>query len=281
VWASASAETTVHNETLKLPGLSRPAKVSFTAEGYASIDAATDNDLFVAQGYATARLRLTQMDLERRVGEGRLSELNGAAGLATDKFELRLGLLRTAQWAATPRDSVAGQALLAYAKGVNAWLSQVKASGKWPAIYGLTGVHPGAWTPVDSLVVQEVLTQQLNFSTNPLDYALLQKSLGPELTMSWFPLHAVTPQQPYDLGPYKALPPAPMATPNANAARSLSGTPVTSTAVTPDEGVLPDAARHLHFDSNAWAANRPTGSRSPCGRRATRSRAAACRACPR
>lgn len=266
VWASAAAPTAVRDESLELPGLSRPAKVSFTAEGYTSVEAATDGDLFLAQGYVTARMRLMQMDLQRRLGKGRLSELTGAAGLASDKFELRLGLLRTAQakWAATPRDSEAGRALTAYARGVNAWLGRVRASGEWPAIYGLTGVRPEAWTPVDSLVVQEVLTQQLNFTTTQLDYALLRRSLGPELTMSWFPVHAVTPQQPYDPGPYKALPPAPLPVRNANAAGSAAAAPGPRAApdgqvprAAPDEGVLPDSARHLRFDSNAWAMNGP------------------------
>jgi penicillin amidase len=59
------------------------------------------------------------MDLERRLGEGQLAQLGGPSDLASDEFELRLGLLRTAQneWAQTT--GTARQALLAYAQGVN------------------------------------------------------------------------------------------------------------------------------------------------------------------
>ena len=68
------------------------------------------------------------MDLERRLGEGRLAQLAGPAAVGSDKFELRLGLLRTAQqeWAATPRSSPAARALLAYTRGVNDDLAQVR-----------------------------------------------------------------------------------------------------------------------------------------------------------
>ena len=57
-----------------------------------------------------ASFRLTEMDLDRRLGEGALAQLGGASDVASDEFELRLGLLRTAQeeWAQTPRSSPAG-----------------------------------------------------------------------------------------------------------------------------------------------------------------------------
>ena len=154
-----------------------------------------------------ARFRLSEMDSERRLGEGRLAQLAGPSELASDRFELRLGLLRTAQreWAATPRSSPAGQALLSYAQGINDDIAQVRAQGDWPAEFSLTRVYPSAWTPVDSLVVQGVLTQELDFTTTPLDYALLEKSLGRARTMAWFPVNPPNQQSPFDPGPYRDL----------------------------------------------------------------------------
>ena len=132
------------------------------------------------------------MDEERRLGEGRLAQLVGPSRLASDKFELRLGVLRTAQqeWAEMPKTSPAAQALLAYAQGVNDDIAQVRASGQWPAAFTLAGVYPAPWTPVDSLVIQGELTQELDFTTTPLDYALLERSLGAARTMAWFPIIA-------------------------------------------------------------------------------------------
>ena len=108
-WASAAGGQPVRSQTLALPGLSHPVSVAFTSHGVASIRAASDRDAFLALGYLHARFRLTEMDLERRLGEGRIAQLAGPAGLSSDKFELRLGLLRTAQaeWAATPPASPA------------------------------------------------------------------------------------------------------------------------------------------------------------------------------
>ena len=63
-------------------------------------------------------------------------------------------------------------------------------------------MYPGPWTPVDSLVIQGELTQELDFTTTPLDYALLERSLGAARTMAWFPVIATNAQTPYDPGPY-------------------------------------------------------------------------------
>jgi penicillin G amidase len=212
-WASAVGGQPIHSQALSLPGLAHPASVAFTSHGVASIRAADSGDAFLALGYLHARFRLTEMDLQRRLGEGRIAQLAGPAGLSSDRFELRLGLLRTAQaeWAATGRTSPAGRALLAYSRGVNDYLVQVRRNGDWPSIYSLASVYPASWTPVDSLVLQGVLTQQLDYTTTPLDYALLERSLGRAHTMAWFPVLPPGPQHPYDPGPYRRRGTAPIA----------------------------------------------------------------------
>jgi penicillin G amidase len=277
-WTSAAGAQPVHSATLSLPGLAPPVTVAFTSHGVASIRAAGDDDAFLALGYLHARFRLTEMDLERRLGEGRVAQLAGPAGVSSDKFELRLGLLRTAQaeWAATPRTSPAGQALIAYSRGVNDYLAQARRTGQWPSIYGLTGVYPGPWTPVDSLVLQGVLTQQLDYTTTPLDYAILERTLGPAHTMAWFPILAPGPGSPYDPGPYRYRGLAPIApqtgevpTPAAAAAsKGPAAGPGSGSGVTAQEATaaaailaqadaLPSGLIHQYPDSNAWAANGP------------------------
>ena len=212
VWGSAPGAQPPASQTLTLAGLSHPVRIWFTGDGVPSIHAASVSDAFLALGYLHARFRLAQMDLQRRLGEGRLAQLAGPAAVSSDEFELRLGLLRTArqEWAQTPRTSPAGQALLAYARGVNDFLAQARVSGQWPALFTLTGTYPASWTPVDSLAIQGVLTQQLDFTTAPLDYALLERTLGPARTMAWFPVQAPGPEYPYDPGPYRKLPLAPL-----------------------------------------------------------------------
>jgi penicillin amidase len=265
VWTSTGSGKPVHSETLAISGLSQPVTVTFTQQyGIASIAASTDHDLFEALGYVHARFRLTEMDEERRLGEGRLAQLAGATDLSSDEFELRLGLLRTAQteWAQMPKNSVPAQGLTAYAQGVNDDIAQVRASGQWPATFSLAGVYPGPWTPVDSLVIQGELTQELDFTTTPLDYALLERSLGVRHTMDWFPVIAKNAQTPYDPGPYTnadltPLPPGAAASAplTLTAAKAPTGTVTAGSAASVSDPLKNTV--HRYPDSNAWAANGP------------------------
>ena len=217
-WTSASGGQPASSQTLHVPGLTAPVSVSFSSQGLASIDAANTHDLFVALGYVHAKFRLSEMDLERRLGEGRLAQLAGPSDLSSDEFELRLGLLRTAQneWARTTGQARA--ALLAYAQGVNDDIAAVRAAGDWPAVFTLTGSYPAPWTPVDSLVIQGVLTQELDYTTGPLDEAVLARTLGAARTTDWFPVLAKNAQTPYDPGPYVKAPLTPVAPDAASSA---------------------------------------------------------------
>jgi penicillin amidase len=284
VWTSASGGQPVSTQRLTVPGLASPATVSFSAQGVASISAGSTHDLFLALGYVLAKFRLTELDAERRLGEGRLAQLGGAGDLVSDEFELRLGLLRTAQneWAQTT--GAARAALLAYAQGVNDDIAAVRAAGDWPALFALTGQYPRPWTPVDSLVVQGVLTQELDYTTGPLDYALLSKSLGAARAADWFPVLAKNAQAPYDPGPYVKAPltqvapdmassvpqagPAttvtqvPQVTPAASGGASTrsADSPAVTEAVASVLDQLSQLRRnqiHRYPDSNAWAANGP------------------------
>jgi penicillin amidase len=288
-WTSAAGGQLPRSGGLEVPGLAHPVSVTYTAQGVASIRASSEHDVFLALGYVHARFRLAEMDEERRLGEGRLAQLAGPSELASDEFELRLGLLRTAQeeWARTPRSSPAGQAVLAYTQGVNARLAQVRADGDWPAAFSLARVYPAPWTPVDSLVIQGVLTQELDFTTTPLDYSLLEKSLGPTRTMAWFPVNPPNTQNPYDPGPYRDLGLTPI-TPDAASTAGTAGAGAAADASRGAEGAAPGVASHagprsaqseavataagallaqisrlpagrVHRDpdSNAWAANGP------------------------
>ncbi|GAC1472771.1 MAG: penicillin acylase family protein [Candidatus Dormibacteraceae bacterium] len=203
-----SLDAAVRNENLSLAALDRPVKVTLEADGTSHIVAKTDHDLFLATGYVHARFRLFQMDLLRRQGEGRLSEAVGKAALESDRFELQLGLLRTAEaeWNALPADHRVRKALIAYSQGVNDRIAQVEADHQLPVMFTLLGYHPRPWTPIDSLVIKGDMTQTLNFTDTPLVMALLQKSLGPDLAAQWFPILPPNTQSPYDPGPYATQP---------------------------------------------------------------------------
>ena len=255
VWTSAAGGVLPRSQSLDIPGIQHPVTVSFTTRGVPSIRGADATDLYLAQGYLEASFRLAEMDLQRRLGEGGVAQLAGASGVASDKFELQLGLLRTAEqeWARTPHSSPAGQELLAYSRGVNDYIARARGGNDWPALFTLTGVYPTTWTPVDSLVIQEVLTQELDFTTTPLDLALLERSLGAAKTMAWFPVDALNSQEPYDPGPYRYSGVTPIAADAASSAGAVvdaatggnadrEGGPASSGTVAVGDGAAGNAA---------------------------------------
>ncbi len=202
-WTMA-ADAQVTDRTMRLDGLQRPVKVVLEQDGTAHVTALTDHDLFLAMGYVHARFRLFQMDLMRRQAAGRLSEIVGKAALDTDRFELELGLLQTAQteWSQLQPGDPSRDAILAYAQGVNDRIDEAIATHQLDAMFTLLGYLPKHWTPIDSLLVKGDMTQTLNFTDTPLVMALLNRQLGADLTSEWFPILPPNMQAPYDPGPY-------------------------------------------------------------------------------
>src|SRR5580698_10766144 len=82
---------------LHLAGLSAPVTVRRDAHGVPHIEAATQTDLFVAQGYVTAQDRLWQMDMSRRAANGDLAEILGPSLVQNDKTQRVLQIRLTAQ----------------------------------------------------------------------------------------------------------------------------------------------------------------------------------------
>ncbi len=280
VWTMAQGARTPRTETLNLPGLNHPVQIIFDARGTAYIKARTDHDLFLALGFLHAKSRLFQMDLMRRQGEGLLSQVVGPAALSSDKFELQLGLLRTARtnWLLMRRGNPARQALLAYSQGVNDVIRQDEAQGTLPVMFKLLGYRPAPWTPIDTLVIQGDMTQDLDYTTAPIEYQLLSQSLGASRTMAWFPIGEPNVQHPYDLGPYRKEALAPIesqtmtqvpfalaggiptgALPQSIGGNSAQSLPTgTSSAnaravALSDLASLTNAFHHSFSDSNNWA----------------------------
>ena len=184
IWTAANTAKPGPRETLHFRDLHAPVTVIFEANGTPHIRASTDDDLFWTIGYLQARFRLTQMDLIRRQGEGRLSEILGPEALSSDEFQVMLGLDRAAQrdWQALPAN--VHQVLAIYTQGVNALIQEEEQNNSLLFLFKLLNYRPQPWTPIDSLVIQGELTQTGAFSTIPLNYALMVKALGYQRTFS-------------------------------------------------------------------------------------------------
>src|ERR1017187_7115496 len=77
--------------SIAAPGISSKVRVVRDGQGVPTIEAATLEDLFFAQGYVTAQDRLWQMDIVRRAAAGELSEVIGEATVKMDREQRILG----------------------------------------------------------------------------------------------------------------------------------------------------------------------------------------------
>src|SRR5215470_8848627 len=81
--------------TLQIKGLKDRVTIRRDERGIPYIEAKNNDDLYFAQGYATATDRLWQMDLFRRTARGELSEVLGAgpnnAAIDQDKLHRVFG----------------------------------------------------------------------------------------------------------------------------------------------------------------------------------------------
>jgi len=150
---------------LTVPGLKEPVDVYRDTNGIPHIYAQNSYDLFFAQGYVQAQDRFWQMDFERHIGKGRLSELFGESQVDTDLFLRTLGWERVAEqeWASTTPD--AALALQSFTDGVNAYLADHHGSslGLEYAVLKLNNrsYQPASWSPIDSLVWAKVMAWDL------------------------------------------------------------------------------------------------------------------------
>jgi penicillin amidase len=168
--------------TLTVKGLSAAVKVTRDGHGVPAIEAATLEDLFLAQGYVTAQDRLWQMDVMRRFAGGELSEILGPDTLKIDREHRILGLRAAARKSlqgASPRDR---SYFDAYARGVNAFIETHGSS--LPIEFRILRYRPKPWQAEDSIVIANQMVKDLNYYTFGDLFArekILAK-LGPELT---------------------------------------------------------------------------------------------------
>jgi penicillin G amidase len=162
---------------IRLPEISAPVEIQRDRWGIPHIFAQNVTDLLAAQGYVHAQERLFQMEFNRRLVAGRLSELLGEVSLPVDRWMRTLTLRRVAEFEASQLSQVSRPMLEAYARGVNACLRQEPR----PVEMTLLRTAPEPWTPADSLSWAKMMAWVLsvNWETELLRARLIER-LGPE-----------------------------------------------------------------------------------------------------
>src|SRR6266581_364899 len=130
---------------LVFSGIHEPVEIIFDRYGVPHIYAANEDDLYFAQGYIHAQERLWQMELNRRIGAGRLCEIFGAVALEADRFSRRLGMHRSAAQDAANLSTNAARVLNTYSRGVNAFIEHN--NNKLPVEFTILGLQPEPWLP--------------------------------------------------------------------------------------------------------------------------------------
>jgi len=168
VWESAATES----RDLSSPY--GPATVRYDDWGVPHLEADSEAALFYAAGYAQASDRLFQMDLQRRVMRGRLSEVVGESTLDSDEFHRRMGFAEAAEvtWQET-KSSPAGDATEAFTEGVNAF----RRDGPLPPECSLLDYEPREWSPVDTMLMEKQISWGLTGSFRTLRHANLRGAL--------------------------------------------------------------------------------------------------------
>jgi penicillin amidase len=143
-----------------ISGLSAPVTVRRDAHGVPHIEAATQEDMFVAQGYVTAQDRLWQMDLYRRNANGELAEVLGSALVQHDIAQRVLGFRAVARRIYDQLAADDHRRVDAYARGVNLFINQHPDS--LPPEFRLLMYRPQLWTGADCLSIGMMMVDMLD-----------------------------------------------------------------------------------------------------------------------
>ncbi|RMH00523.1 MAG: hypothetical protein D6706_03790, partial [Chloroflexi bacterium] len=188
--------------SLTVNGLQEPVEIIRDEYGVAHIYAQNEHDLFFAQGYAHAQDRFWQMEFWRHIGQGRISEIVGEAGVESDKFIRTMGWNRLAENSLTYYEENAPEfmaILEAYSAGVNAYIEEHRdelsvnltilamVNEPWE-------IEP--WEPLDTISWGVVMSDDLSGNwRGELRRARLIKALGEATVESLMPTY------PYDTRP--------------------------------------------------------------------------------
>jgi len=145
---------------MELPGLSAPVEVIRDEHAIPHIFAETDADAAFALGVAHAQDRLWQMELFRRVVQGRLAEVFGPPALAADRIIRTLDFYGHSERSLEVLSPELRASLDAYAAGVNAFLDAN--TRPLPPEFQVLMHSPEPWRPADSVGLVKLLAAGLS-----------------------------------------------------------------------------------------------------------------------
>ena len=169
-------------QALQVPGLVQPVEIRRDRWGINHIYAATEHDLFFAQGYAAAKDRLFQFEMWRRQATGTVAEILGRRELERDRGA-RLHLFRGDLDAELAHYHPRGKAIVeAFVGGVNAYVAETERTPSLlPIEFTMLGITPGRWTPAVVISRHQALAANV---TSEVSSVRAMKAIGPDALRS-------------------------------------------------------------------------------------------------
>ena len=171
---------------VKVKGISKKVNIYKSELGVSKIFADNENDMYFSLGYIHAQDRLWQMDLGRRVAEGKLSEIFGKDVLDYDILFRTIGINKIAEKQYEKLSSASKSILDAYCRGVNYFIENN--SKELPLEFDILNYKPDTWKPEHSLMLIRLMGWELNFSWYAdVMFGEIVKKFGMEKATDFFP----------------------------------------------------------------------------------------------
>ena len=185
LWTRTSLPTLDGQQAVQ--GLAADVTIDRDQYGIPHIKAQTLNDAYRALGYVHAQDRLFQMEMMRRAGLGKLSEVTGEFTVDFDHRMRVFGLGKLVQDEAAALSPEARAAFDAYAEGVNIFLEN--RSGSLPPEFLLLPDAPEPWKVEHSLIWIKLMGLMLTADWGgELERAGLAGTLTPEQIEDLYPV---------------------------------------------------------------------------------------------
>ena len=169
----------VYEGEIKTAGISSEIKIYRDSMAVPYIIAQNDEDAAFALGFVHAQERMFVMDLIRRAGEGRLSEILGEETVPFDMMFRTIGIKRTAEMIKIKMNPNSLKLLEAYSHGVNLYIKEAK--NRFTFEFDVLGYQPEEWKPVHSIIIIRMMAWELNLSWwTDLAFTELVQKLGEE-----------------------------------------------------------------------------------------------------
>jgi len=136
-----------YGKDVHMPGLVSEVTVLRDSFAIPHISAKNETDLYRAVGFTMAQDRLWQMDLLRRVTQGRLSEILGQDQLNTDLLMRSLRIQQKSEKVLAQSSPQIKEILNAFTEGVNYYMEKYPLSPE----FRILGYKPEVWKPVHSI----------------------------------------------------------------------------------------------------------------------------------